>query len=72
MNVSTVGTTQITGAPPPPASQPAPEAAEPGKTGADRDGGVDDARGANSVPPPPAPTVNLNGEKVGQVINLTV
>ena len=47
------------------AVQRQPEAAEVKKAGPDRDGDKD--VGASTVPPNPAPTVNLSGQTVGQV-----
>jgi hypothetical protein len=68
MNVSSVGNTYS------PlqsqALQRTPEAAEVQKAGGDNDGDSDD-QGAKVVQSPPAPTVNLNGEKIGQLVNIT-
>jgi len=52
------------------ASQRAPEATEVQKGGRDKDGDSDDgsAKAAKAVP---APTVNANGQKIGQVINVS-
>lgn len=52
----------------PPVPQRTPETAEVKKGGRDNDGDADDG-GAANVQPPPTPTVNLNGQQVGQVIN---
>jgi hypothetical protein len=68
MNVSSVGNTyshlQTQ------AVQRTPEAAEVQKAGGDNDGDSDD-RAARAVQTPPTPSVNLNGQKVGQLINIT-
>ena len=67
MNVSSVGSpysnlqTQ--------AVQRTPEAAEV-KGAKDNDGDSDDG-GAKAVKAAPAPTVNMNGQKIGQHINVT-
>jgi hypothetical protein len=52
------------------AVQRTPESAEVQKAGPDNDGDSDDG-GAKAVQAAPAPTVNLNGQKVGQVINVS-
>jgi hypothetical protein len=51
----------------PQAAQPKAEAAEVRSAGGDRDGDSDDG-GRNAVSSP-KPTVNLSGQKIGQVIN---
>jgi hypothetical protein len=48
-----------------------PEASEVQKAGPDHDGDADD-RGAKAVQAPPAPTVNVRGQKIGQVISTAV
>jgi len=67
MNVNSVGNAYI------PiqtqAAQRSPEAGEVPGAGGDNDGDADD-RGAKAVQAP-QPTVNLNGQKVGQLINVT-
>jgi hypothetical protein len=66
MNISSVGNsysslqTQAT--------QRSPEAAEVKKAGPDNDRDSDDG-GAKAAQAAPAPTVNLTGQKVGQIIN---
>jgi hypothetical protein len=53
------------------APQSTSEAAEVKKAGRDNDGDADDggsAKAAKSAPPP-APTTNVNGQKLGQVVN---
>jgi hypothetical protein len=67
MNVSSVG---ITSSPSVLALQKQPEAAEVQKAGRDNDGDSDDG-GASKAVQAPAPTVNLNGQKVGQIINVS-
>jgi hypothetical protein len=68
MNISSVGNsysslqTQAT--------QRSPEAAEVQKAGPDKDGDSDDG-GAKAVQAAPAPTVNLKGQKLGQIINIS-
>lgn len=68
MNVGSVASTYTSLQPQ--AVQRTPEAAEVQKAGRDNDGDSDDG-GAKAVKAAPAPTVNLNGEKLGQVINIT-
>ena len=46
------------------------EAAEVKKAGPDHDGDADDGGGAKAVKPPTAPTVNSNGQTIGQVISV--
>jgi hypothetical protein len=48
--------------------QPAPEASEV-KAVARKDGDSDDRATPAAAKPAPAPTVNMNGQKLGQVIN---
>jgi hypothetical protein len=52
------------------AVQRTPESAEVKKSGRDNDGDSDD-RGSKAVQAAPTPTVNLNGQKLGQVINVS-
>jgi hypothetical protein len=66
MNVGSVGSTYSPNAQ---ALQRQPEAAEVQKAGRDNDGDSDD--GGSKAVQAPAPTVNLNGQKLGQVINVT-
>ncbi len=67
MNVSSVGNaySQLQTQ----ALQRQPEAAEVQKVGGDNDGDSDD-RGGQAVQAPPKPSVNLNGQKIGQLINI--
>ena len=51
------------------ATQRSPESAEVQKAGRDNDGDSDDG-GAKAAQTAPAPTVNLSGQKLGQVINV--
>jgi len=60
----------VSGNTPPPALQSTPEAAEAKKGGRDNDGDSDDG-GVRAVKTPPSPSVNLNGQNVGQTINVT-
>ena len=53
-----------------PASLSKPEAAVTQKSGRDKDADTDEG-GAKSVKAEPAPTVNLSGQKLGQVINVS-
>ena len=53
-----------------PASRPAPEAAEVQKGGRDNDGDSDDG-GAGAVKSAPSPSVNMNGQTIGKIINVT-
>lgn len=53
-----------------PAVQRTPEAAEVNKAGRDNDGDSDDG-GARVTGAALAPTVNLNGQKLGQFINVS-
>jgi hypothetical protein len=50
-------------------AQRVPEAAEVRSAGGDNDGDSDDRGGAQAVQAAPAPSVNSNGQKIGQVIN---
>lgn len=50
--------------------QRTPEAAEVGKAGRDNDGDADDG-GAKVTSATLAPTVNMNGQKLGQFINVS-
>jgi hypothetical protein len=68
MNVNSVGSTYNT--PQTQTVQRTPEAAEVKKGGRDNDGDSDDG-GAKAVQAPPAPTVNLNGQKLGQIISIS-
>ena len=68
MNVSSVGSTFAS--PQTQAAQQTPEAAEATKAGRDSDGDTDDG-GAKAVQAAPKPTVNLNGQKIGQLINVS-
>jgi hypothetical protein len=52
-------------------AQRVPEAAEVRSAGGDNDGDSDDRGGAQAVQAAPAPSVNLNGQKLGQRINAT-
>ena len=68
MNVGSVASTTSsfqTGA-----VRPTPESAEVQKAGRDNDGDSDDGS-AKAVQAAPAPTVNLNGQKLGQIINIS-
>jgi hypothetical protein len=65
MNVGLVGSAV---SPNTQALQRQPEAAEVQKAGRDNDGDTDD--GGSKAVQKPAPTVNLNGQKLGQVINV--
>ena len=67
MNVSSVGSTYSNLQTP--AVQRTPEAAEVKKAGRDNDGDSDDG-GAKAAKASPAPTVNLSGQKIGQLINV--
>ena len=67
MNVSSVGSTFSTLQTQ--ALQRTPEAAEVQKAGPDHDGDADDG-GAKAAQPPAAPTVNMNGQRTGQVIHV--
>lgn len=63
MSVSAINT--------PPVPQRTPEAAEVKKGGRDNDGDADDGDSGKVQPPPaPAPAVNMNGQTVGQIINV--
>jgi len=68
MNISSVGSSYSSLSTP--ASQRTPEAAELQKGGRDNDGDSDDG-GAKAVKAAPSPTVNINGQKIGQVINVS-
>lgn len=50
--------------------QPKGEAAEVNKAGRDGDGDSDE-RKANAAKPAPVPTVNLSGQKLGQILNVS-
>jgi len=66
MNVSAVSRNYVT-------TQALPrnsESAEVKKAGPDHDGDADDGGGAKAVKSPTAPTVNLNGQTIGQGINV--
>jgi hypothetical protein len=52
------------------APQRTPEAAEVQKSGRDNDGDSDDG-GAGTVKSVQPPTVNMSGQKIGQIINVT-
>ena len=65
MDVGSVGNTFISTSTQ--ASQARPEAAEVKEAGPERDGDADG--GGKAVKPPTGPTVNANGQKIGQVIN---
>lgn len=54
----------------PQAVQRTPEAAEVRKAGGDHDGDADDG-GTTAVKTAPAPSVNLNGQTVGQHIDVS-
>jgi hypothetical protein len=69
MNVSSVSNTYVSTSTQ--ALQRTPEAAEVKKAGSDNDGDADDGGGIKAVKPPAAPTVNMNSQKIGQVINVT-
>ena len=68
MNVGSVASTYSSLQPQ--AVRRTPEAAEVQKAGRDNDGDSDDGV-SKAVKAAPAPTVNLNGEKLGQVVNIT-
>jgi hypothetical protein len=68
MNVGSVSTTY--GNSSSQAMQRIPESAEVTKAGGDNDGDADDG-GAKAVQAAPAPTVNLSGQRIGQLINVT-
>lgn len=51
-------------------NQTGPEASEVKKTGAGRDGNTDDRSRVQSASPAIGPSVNANGQKIGQVINV--
>jgi hypothetical protein len=69
MNVSSVGNafsnlqTQ--------AIQRTPEAAEVKQAGPDNDGDADDGGSAKAAKPAAAPSVNMNGQKIGQLIHVS-
>lgn len=52
------------------AIQRKPEAAEVRQGSSDKDGDSDDAA-ANAVPAADASTVNMSGQKIGQLVNIT-
>lgn len=60
MNVSSVGSS--------PAAQAVPQAAQVPKAGRDDDGDSDSS-GTKAAQAAPAPTVNLKGQKIGQIIS---
>ena len=64
MSISSVGSSLPT-----PVIQRTPEAAEV-KGARDNDGDSDDG-GAKAAQAAPAPTVNLNGQKLGRIINVS-
>ncbi len=64
MNVGSVGSANSPGAQ---ALKPQSEASEVQKGGRDGDGDSDD--GSSKPVQAPAPTVNMNGQKIGQIIN---
>jgi len=68
MNVSSVGSTY--GSLQSQAVQRTPEAAEVKKAGPDNDGDSDDS-GTKAAQAAPAPTVNLNGQKIGQILSVS-
>jgi len=63
MNVSSVGNAYSSLQ-----TQATPQVAQAPKTGGDNDGDSDGS-GAKAVQAAPAPTVNMSGQKIGQVIN---
>ncbi len=67
MNIGSVGSSQGTTSTQ--ALQRKSEAAEAKKSGPDNDGDADDG-GAKKVQSSPTPSVNINGQKVGQVIDV--
>ena len=67
MNVSSVTTSY---APQTQVAQRTPESAEVSKGGRDNDGDSDDG-GVKAAKAAPAPTVNMNGQKIGGTINIT-
>ena len=68
MNVSSVGSANA--APQTQAVQRTQEAAEVSKGGRDNDGDSDDG-GVKAAQAAPKPTVNMNGQKIGQLINVS-
>ena len=50
--------------------QRTPEAAEGGKAGPDRDGDADDGGGIKSATAPAPANVNLQGQKIGQAVDV--
>jgi len=62
MNVSSVGSS--------PSTQAVQQAAQVPKAGGDSDGDSD-GTGAKAAQAAPPPTVNLNGQKIGQIINVS-
>jgi hypothetical protein len=70
MNIGSVSSAY--GAYPTQSLQRTPEAAEVGKSGRENDGDPDDGSGSvSAAPSTPAPSVNMNGQKVGQIINVS-
>ena len=67
MNVGSVSMSH--GTVPTQSVQQSPEATEVKKSGRDNDGDSDDS-GAKAVKSPPAPTVNMNGQTIGQIITV--
>ena len=68
MNVSSVGSSL--GSLQTQATSRTPEAAEVKQAGGDNDGDSDDS-GVKAVNAAPAPSVNLNGQKIGQILNVS-
>ena len=64
MNISSIGSTAL---PALSTVKQQPESAETQKVGRDNDGDTDDA---SAAPAPPGPTVNMSGQKVGQIISV--
>lgn len=64
MNISSIGSTALPSALG--TVQKQPESAEMQKVGRDNDGDSDDTSAA-----PAAPTVNMTGQKIGQIISVT-
>lgn len=65
MNIGTLGNSHSTYSSP--AIQRQPETSEAKTNAPDRDGDADD--GSKTISKAPAPTVNLSGQSVGQLIN---
>lgn len=68
MNIGSVSSAY--GALPTQSLQRTPEAAEVVKRGRDNDGDADDGS-VKAAPSTASPSVNLNGQKVGQIINVS-